>query len=114
MATEMGVEDILGLKVFELKAVFLNNKSFDEEFCREQLNTIIGKHKRKEEIELVERKRKEEMELVERNRKEELQLEERVRKAELKIAERKRRDEMDFELQKKRIKLKGGHFARAC
>ncbi|GFY12381.1 hypothetical protein TNCV_284841 [Trichonephila clavipes] len=74
MATEMGVEDIIGLKVFELREAILNNKNFEGEFCREQLNTIIEERKIKEEIELVERKRKAEMELAERYRKEELQL----------------------------------------
>ncbi|GFQ65250.1 CCHC-type domain-containing protein [Trichonephila clavata] len=84
MATEMGVEDVLSLKVFELREAILNNKNFDEEFCREQLNTIIGERKRKEEMEMAERKRLAELE------------------------ERKRKDEMDFELQKKRIELEGG------
>ncbi|GFQ90182.1 retrovirus-related Pol polyprotein from transposon opus [Trichonephila clavata] len=92
MATEMGVEYVLSLKVFELREAILNSKNFDEEFCREQLNTIIEKRKRREEIDLAERKRKEDME---RTRLDEFE-------------ERKRKDEMDFELQKKRIELKGG------
>ncbi|GFW53302.1 hypothetical protein TNCV_4075231 [Trichonephila clavipes] len=93
MATEMGVEDVLCLKVVELREAILNSKNFDEEFCREFLNTILPERKRKEEIELDERKRKEEMELAERKR----------------LEERKRRDEMNFELQKKRIDLKEGN-----
>ncbi|GFW45805.1 retrovirus-related Pol polyprotein from transposon 297 [Trichonephila clavipes] len=97
MATEMGVEDVLGLKVMELRRAIVNSKNFDEEFCREFLNTIIEEQKRKE-IELAERKRKEEMELAERKRLDETE-------------ERKRRDEMDFELQKKQIELKEGNEA---
>ncbi|GFW21048.1 hypothetical protein TNCV_2702881 [Trichonephila clavipes] len=80
MATEMGVEDVLGMRVFELRDAVLNNKDFDEEFCREFLNTIIEERERKEEIELDERKRKEEIELDERKRKEERELAERKRK----------------------------------
>ncbi|GFX11720.1 cytochrome P450 3A7 [Trichonephila clavipes] len=110
---------------------------FDEEFCREFLNTIIeererkekielderkrkeielDERKRKEERELAERKRKEEMELAERKRKEEMELAERKRKEEMEIAERKRRAdfeqkmrdmEMEFETQKKLIELEG-------
>ncbi|GFQ98899.1 hypothetical protein TNCT_675291 [Trichonephila clavata] len=95
MATERGVEDVLSLKVFELREAILNSKNFDEEFCREQLNTIIEERKRKEEMDLAERKRKEDIEFAERKRLDELE-------------ERKRKDEMDFELQKKRIELEGG------
>ncbi|GFY55181.1 hypothetical protein TNIN_473691 [Trichonephila inaurata madagascariensis] len=58
MATEMGVEDILGLKAFELREAILNNRKLDEEFCREQFNTIKEERKRKEEIELVEKKKR--------------------------------------------------------
>ncbi|GFV92452.1 hypothetical protein TNCV_3950621 [Trichonephila clavipes] len=47
MTTEMGVEDVLGLKVVELKEAILNSKYFDEELCREYLNTIIEERKRK-------------------------------------------------------------------
>ncbi|GFY67750.1 hypothetical protein TNIN_68801 [Trichonephila inaurata madagascariensis] len=93
MATEIRVEDVLGLKVGELRAAILNSKDFDEEFSREYLSTIIEERKRKEEMELAERKRKEDMELAKRKRMDEAE-------------ERKRRDEMDFELQKKRIELK--------
>ncbi|GFR20408.1 CCHC-type domain-containing protein [Trichonephila clavata] len=96
MATEMGVEDVLSLKVFELREAILNNKNFDEEFCREQLNTIIEERKRIEEMDLAERKkRKEDIEFAERKRLDELE-------------ERKKKDENDFELQKKRIELEGG------
>ncbi|GFW93338.1 hypothetical protein TNCV_2604561 [Trichonephila clavipes] len=98
MATEMEVEDVLGLKVMELRRAIVNSKNFDEEFCREFLNTIIEERKRKEEIELAEKKRKEEIALDERKRKEEMELAERKRLDE--TEERKRRDEMDFELQK--------------
>ncbi|GFR19705.1 hypothetical protein TNCT_587921 [Trichonephila clavata] len=73
MATEMGVEDVLSLKVFELREAILNSKNFDEEFCREQLNTIIEERKRKEEIDLDERKRKEDIEFSERKRKEDIE-----------------------------------------
>ncbi|GFX96844.1 hypothetical protein TNCV_1648791 [Trichonephila clavipes] len=66
MATEMGVEDVLGMRVFELRDAILNSKYFDKEFCREFLNTIIEERKRKE-IELDERKRKE-IELDERKK----------------------------------------------
>ncbi|GFT13468.1 uncharacterized protein TNCV_2515171 [Trichonephila clavipes] len=124
MATEMGVEDVLGMRVFELRDVILNSEYFDEEFCREFLNTIIEERERKEKIELDERKRKEEMELDERKRKEERELAERKRKEEMEIAERKRRAdfeqkmgdvEMEFETQKKLIELEGeGHFTRTC
>ncbi|GFR01782.1 retrovirus-related Pol polyprotein from transposon opus, partial [Trichonephila clavata] len=106
MATEMGVEDVLSLKVFELREAILNSKNFDEEFCREQLNTIIDERKRKEEMDLDERKRKEEMDLSERKRKEDIEFAERKRLD--KLEERKRKDEMNFELQKKRIELGGG------
>ncbi|GFU60000.1 hypothetical protein TNCV_3237821 [Trichonephila clavipes] len=58
MATEMGVEDVLGMRVFELSDAILSNKYFYEEFCREFLNTIIEERERKEEIELDERKGK--------------------------------------------------------
>ncbi|GFY45390.1 CCHC-type domain-containing protein [Trichonephila inaurata madagascariensis] len=61
MATEMGVEDVLGLKVGELRAAILNSKDFDEEFSREYLSTIIEERKRKEGMELEERKRRDEM-----------------------------------------------------
>ncbi|GFS51591.1 hypothetical protein TNCV_550011 [Trichonephila clavipes] len=47
MATEMGVEDVLGMRVFELRVAILNSKDFDEEFCREFLNTLIEEHERK-------------------------------------------------------------------
>ncbi|GFV45736.1 uncharacterized protein TNCV_2409191 [Trichonephila clavipes] len=135
MATEMGVEDVLGMRVFELRVAILNSKDFDEEFCREFLNTIIEERERKEEIELAERKRKEEMELAERKRKEEIELAERKRKEEMELAERKRKEEMEkaerkrradfeqkmrdmemeFETQKKLIDLEGeGHLAIAC
>ncbi|GFQ83294.1 hypothetical protein TNCT_470611 [Trichonephila clavata] len=90
MDMKMGVEDVLSLKVFELREAILNNKNFDEEFCREQLNTIIEERNRREEMEVVERKRKEEMKMVERKRLDELD-------------KRKRKDQMDFELQKKRM-----------
>ncbi|GFQ98635.1 hypothetical protein TNCT_612891 [Trichonephila clavata] len=106
MATEMGVEDVLSLKVFELREAILNSKNFDEEFCREQLNTIIEERKRKEEIDLAERKRKEDIEFSESKRKEDIEFAERKRLDELE--QRKRKDEMDFELQKKRIELEGG------
>ncbi|GFX21382.1 hypothetical protein TNCV_2253291 [Trichonephila clavipes] len=131
MATEMEVEDVLGLKVMELRRAIVNSKNFDEEFCREFLNTIIEERKRKEEIELSEKKRKEEIELAEKKRKEEIELAEKKRKEEIELAERKRkeemelaerkrldeteerkrRDEMDFELQKKQIELKEGNEA---
>ncbi|GFS59038.1 hypothetical protein TNCV_69381 [Trichonephila clavipes] len=64
MATEMGVEDVLGLKVMELRMAIVNSKNFDEEFCREFLNTIIEERKG----ELDEKKREEEIELDERKR----------------------------------------------
>ncbi|GFW80723.1 hypothetical protein TNCV_1552391 [Trichonephila clavipes] len=100
MATEMGVEDVLGMRVFELRDAILNSKYFDEEFCREFLNTIIEERKRKEEIELAERK--EEMEIAERKRRSDFK-------------QRMRDIEMEFETQKKLIELEGeGHFARAC
>ncbi|GFY03866.1 hypothetical protein TNCV_1196461 [Trichonephila clavipes] len=101
MATEMGVEDVLGMRVFELRVAILNSKDFDEEFCREFLNTIIQERERKEEIELAERKRKE-MEIAERKRRADF--------------EQKMRDmEMEFETQKKLIDLEGeGHLAIAC
>ncbi|GFY26476.1 hypothetical protein TNCV_2878081 [Trichonephila clavipes] len=67
MDMEMGVEDVLGIRVFELRDAILNSEYFDEEFCREFLNTIIEERERKEEIELDERKRKE-IELAERKR----------------------------------------------
>ncbi|GFQ95956.1 hypothetical protein TNCT_710651 [Trichonephila clavata] len=69
MAMEMGVEDVLSLKVFELREAILNSKNFNEDFCREQLNTIIEERKRREEMDLAERKRKEEIDLAERKRK---------------------------------------------
>ncbi|GFQ92294.1 retrovirus-related Pol polyprotein from transposon opus [Trichonephila clavata] len=84
MATEMGVEDALSLKIFELREAILNNKNFDEDFCIEQINIIIDERKRKEEMKMAKRKRLDELE------------------------ERKRKDEMDVELQKKRIELQGG------
>ncbi|GFU56627.1 hypothetical protein TNCV_3930241 [Trichonephila clavipes] len=113
IATEMGVEDVLGLKVVELREAILNSKYFDEEFCREFLNTIIEERKRKEEMELAERKRKEDMELVERKRKEKMEIAERKRRAD--FEQRMRNVEMEFEHQKKLIELKGeDHFARAC
>ncbi|GFU41430.1 hypothetical protein TNCV_2171831 [Trichonephila clavipes] len=88
MATEMGVEDVLGMRVFELRDIILNSEYFDEEFCREFLNTIIEERERKEKIELAERKRKEEMEIAERKRRADF--------------EQKMRDmEMEFETQKK-------------
>ncbi|GFS97185.1 DUF5641 domain-containing protein [Trichonephila clavipes] len=102
MATEMGVEDVLGLKVVELREAILNSKNFDEEFCREFLNTIIEERKRKEEIELNERKRKEEIELAEKKRRDRIGGKEEAE-------ERKRIDEMDFDFQKKRIELKEGN-----
>ncbi|GFQ84887.1 hypothetical protein TNCT_150331 [Trichonephila clavata] len=128
MATEMGVEDVLSLKVFELREAILNSKNFNEEFCREQSNTIIEERKRREEIDLAERKRKEDIEFAERKRKEEIDLAERKRKEDIEFSERerkeememaerkrldeleerKRKDEMDFELHKKRIELEGG------
>ncbi|GFS60948.1 hypothetical protein TNCV_2002771 [Trichonephila clavipes] len=144
MAAERGVEDVLGMRVFELRNAMLSSKYFDEEFCTEFLNTIteerereeeielderkrkeereLAERKRKEEIELAERKRKE-MELAERKRKEEMELAERKRKEEIEVAERKRRTdfeqrmmdvEMEFETQKKLIELEGGYFTRAC
>ncbi|GFT94531.1 hypothetical protein TNCV_248421 [Trichonephila clavipes] len=61
MAAEMGLEDVLGMTVFELRDAILNSEYFDEEFCREFLNTIIEEHERKAEI-----KRKEEMEIAEK------------------------------------------------
>ncbi|GFR34013.1 hypothetical protein TNCT_236861 [Trichonephila clavata] len=135
MATEMGVEDALSLKVFELREAILNSKNFDEEFYREQLNTIIEERKRREEMDLAERKkrkkkerkrrdiefaeskRKEEIDLAARKRKEDIEFSKRKRKEEMEMAERKRldeleerkrKDEMDFELQKKRIEWEGG------
>ncbi|GFU93608.1 hypothetical protein TNCV_3401801 [Trichonephila clavipes] len=54
MATEMGVEDVLGMRVFELRDAILNSEYFDEEFCRNFLNTILEERKRKEKIELDE------------------------------------------------------------
>ncbi|GFY30498.1 hypothetical protein TNCV_3522611 [Trichonephila clavipes] len=54
LVTEIGVEDVLGLKVFELREAILNNKYFDEELSREFLTTIIEERKRKEEIKLDE------------------------------------------------------------
>ncbi|GFU14033.1 hypothetical protein TNCV_1580431 [Trichonephila clavipes] len=124
MATEMRVEDVLGMRVFEMRDAISNSEYFDEEFCRVFLNTIIEESERKEEIELDKRKRKEERELAERKRKEEIELAERKRKEEMEIAERERRAnfvqrmrdvEMEFETQKKLIELEGeGHFTRAC
>ncbi|GFV56474.1 hypothetical protein TNCV_2209401 [Trichonephila clavipes] len=113
MATEMRVEDVLGMRVFELRDAILNSEYFDKEFCREFLNTIIEERERKEDIELDERKRKEEIELAERKRKEEMEIAERKRRADF---EQKMRDiEMEFETQKKLIELEGeGHLARAC
>ncbi|GFV94497.1 hypothetical protein TNCV_3047901 [Trichonephila clavipes] len=101
MATEMGVEDVLGMRVFELRDDTLNSEYFDEEFCREFLNTIIEERERKEEMELAERKRKEELEIAERKRR--ADFEQRIRNI-----------EMEFETQKKLIELEGeGHFAIA-
>ncbi|GFW17425.1 CCHC-type domain-containing protein [Trichonephila clavipes] len=96
MATEMEVEDVLGLKVMELRRAIVNSKNFDEEFCREFLNTIIEERKRKEEIELAEKKRKEEIELAEKKRKEEIELAEKKRKEEIALDERKRKEEMEL------------------
>ncbi|GFY70904.1 hypothetical protein TNIN_325761 [Trichonephila inaurata madagascariensis] len=110
MATEM-VEDVLGMRVFELRDAILNSKYFDEEFCREFLNTIIEERDRKEKIELAERTRKE-MEFSERKRKE-VEIVERKRRAD--FEQRMRSVEMEFEFEKKLIELEGeGHFARAC
>ncbi|GFU77469.1 hypothetical protein TNCV_3498421 [Trichonephila clavipes] len=95
MATEMEVEDVLGLKVMELRRAIVNSKNFDEEFCREFLNTIIEERKRKEEIELAEKKRKEEIELAEKKIKEEIELAEKKRKEEIELAERKRKRKRD-------------------
>ncbi|GFW09067.1 uncharacterized protein TNCV_3081591 [Trichonephila clavipes] len=101
MATEMGVENVLGMRVFELRDAILNSEYFDEEFCREFLNTIIEERKRKEEIELDERKRKEK-EIAERKRCADFE-------------QRMRDVEMEFETQNKLIELEGeGHFTRAC
>ncbi|GFX97560.1 uncharacterized protein TNCV_2841201 [Trichonephila clavipes] len=94
MATKMGVEDVLGMRVFELRDAILNSEYFDEEFCREFLNTIIEEREKRRD-KLDEKKRKEERELAERKRKEERELAERKRKEEMEIAERKRR--ADFE-----------------
>ncbi|GFT26716.1 GDP-fucose protein O-fucosyltransferase 1 [Trichonephila clavipes] len=88
MATEMRVEDVLGLKVVELREAILNSKYFDEEFSREYLNTVIVEQERKEEMELAERKRKEATEIVERKRQADFE-------------QRMRNVEMEFELQKK-------------
>ncbi|GFT68148.1 hypothetical protein TNCV_372871 [Trichonephila clavipes] len=77
IATEMRVEDVLGMRVFELRDAILNSEYFNEVFCRKFLNTIIEERERKEKIELDERKRKEERELAERKRKEEMELAER-------------------------------------
>ncbi|GFW09374.1 hypothetical protein TNCV_2066321 [Trichonephila clavipes] len=101
MATAMGVEDVLGMRVFELRDAILNSKCFDEEFCREFLNTIIEEHEKKEEIEWDERKKKEERELAERKRKER-ELAERKRKEETELAERKRKEEMEFTERKRK------------
>ncbi|GFU77762.1 CCHC-type domain-containing protein [Trichonephila clavipes] len=90
MATEMAVEDVLGLKVVELRVAFLNSKSFDE-FCREFLDTIIEEKKGRDRIGREEKKRRDGIDGKEeagRGRRE------------------RRRDEMDFELQKKPIELK--------
>ncbi|GFY13437.1 hypothetical protein TNCV_1803081 [Trichonephila clavipes] len=103
MATEMGVEDVLGKRVFEFTDAIFNSKYFDEEFCREFLNSIIEEHKRNEEIELDERKRKEERELADRKRKEEMELAERKRKEEMELAERKRKEEMEVTERKRRV-----------
>ncbi|GFX52757.1 integrase catalytic domain-containing protein [Trichonephila clavipes] len=113
MATEIGVEVVLGMRVFELRDAILNSEYFDEEFCREFLNTILEERERKEEIELDERKRKEERELAERKRKEEMEVEERKRRADF---EQKMTDvKMEFETQKKLIELeREDHFTRAC
>ncbi|GFY04559.1 hypothetical protein TNCV_4416441 [Trichonephila clavipes] len=101
------------MRVFELRDAILNSEYFDEEFCRELLNTIIEERARKEEIELAERKRKEEMELAQRKRKEEMEIAERKRRAD--FEQKMRNIEMEFETQKKLIELKGeGHLARAC
>ncbi|GFU87464.1 hypothetical protein TNCV_2445981 [Trichonephila clavipes] len=48
MAMEMGVEDVLGMRVFELRDAILNSEYFNKEFCREFLNTIIEERERKE------------------------------------------------------------------
>ncbi|GFX44683.1 hypothetical protein TNCV_2807551 [Trichonephila clavipes] len=69
IATEMGVEDVLGLKVVELREAILNSKYFDE-FCREFLNTIIEERKRKKKRwNWLREKKKEDMELAERKEK---------------------------------------------
>ncbi|GFQ86649.1 hypothetical protein TNCT_609221 [Trichonephila clavata] len=102
MATEMGVEDVLSLKVFELREAILNSKNFDEEFCREQLNTIIEEQKRREKMDLAERKRKEEIDLAERKRKEDLEFAERKRKEEIDLAERKRKEDIEFSERKRK------------
>ncbi|GFW07339.1 hypothetical protein TNCV_865111 [Trichonephila clavipes] len=57
MATEMGVEDVLGMRVFELRDAILNSEYFDEEFCR-TFKHYYMKRENKEEIELDQRKRK--------------------------------------------------------
>ncbi|GFX83697.1 hypothetical protein TNCV_349611 [Trichonephila clavipes] len=101
MAAEMGVEDVLGMRVFELRDAILNSKYFDEEFCREFLNIIIKERERKEQMELAEKKRKEEMEIAERKRRADFE-------------QRMRDVEMELENQTKLIELGGeGHFARA-
>ncbi|GFR14546.1 hypothetical protein TNCT_467671 [Trichonephila clavata] len=105
MATEMGVEDVLSLKVFELREAILNSKNFDEEFCREQLNTIIEERKGREEMDLAERKRKEEIDLVERKRKEEIEFVERKRKEEIDLAERKRKEDIEFSEKKRKEEI---------
>ncbi|GFW39905.1 hypothetical protein TNCV_5115881 [Trichonephila clavipes] len=95
MATEIWVEDVLGMRVFELRDAILNSKNFDEAFCREFLNTIIEEWKRKEEIELDEKKRKGELELDEKKRKEKIELAESKRKEEMELVERRRLDEAE-------------------
>ncbi|GFQ91118.1 CCHC-type domain-containing protein [Trichonephila clavata] len=101
MATEMGVEDVLSLKVFELREAILNSKNFDEEFCREQLITIVEERKRREEMDLAERKKKEEIDLAERKRKEDIEFAERKRKEEIDLAERKRKEYIEFSERKR-------------
>ncbi|GFQ92664.1 hypothetical protein TNCT_208391 [Trichonephila clavata] len=129
MATEMGVEDVLSLKVFELREAILNNKNFDEEFCREQLNTIIEERKRKEEIErdLAERKKRRDRICGEKKKRrdricgekkkrrdricgEKKKRRDRIcgekRKEEMKMAERKRLDELDDRKRKDEMDFK--------
>ncbi|UYV65964.1 hypothetical protein LAZ67_3006014 [Cordylochernes scorpioides] len=94
-------------RIVDLKHLILNSQSYEEEFAKQLLETLIEE---REQTERAERERMEQTERAERERMEQTERAERERMEQTaERAERERKEQMEFELEKLRIQTMHGN-----